>query len=73
MPPIDLTDPDEVNALIHWGKTLCLPQQSDVEWRVWQLATTLDIALNALEHVITITQKEEFIVQPFETELEEVA
>ena len=54
MPPIDLTDPDAVNALIHWGKTLCLPQQSDVEWRVWQLATTLDIALNALEHVITM-------------------
>jgi hypothetical protein len=55
MPPLDLTDPQALAALIHWGKTLCLPHRSDVEWRVWQLALALELAVAALERTLPPT------------------
>ena len=32
----------DVRELIHWGKTLCLPHRTDVEWHVWQMALALE-------------------------------
>ncbi len=32
----------DVRELIHWGKTLCMPQRADIEWRVWQMALALE-------------------------------
>lgn len=44
-------EPETVRDLIHWGKTLCLPTQTPVEWNVWQLACALEYAQDLLERL----------------------
>jgi hypothetical protein len=48
-------DPDTVRDLIAWGKTLCLPTQSQVEWNVYCLASALETAQNLLERLTKTT------------------
>ena len=56
MPLHDDHEPETLRDLIHWGKTLCLPTQCQVEWNVFCLARALEKAqdlLNRLDPPLT--------------------